>query len=95
MDLRSTLNLPDPNFTIPMKADLPNLEPRIQARWTEEGIYSKIQKIRAGAPAFVFHDGPPYTNSPIHIGTALNKILKDFACKSRTMMGYRVPFVPG
>ena len=94
-DLRSTLNLPDPNFTIPMKADLPNLEPRIQARWDEIGIYHVIQKARKGAPVFVYHDGPPYTNSPIHIGTAMNKILKDFAVKSRTMLGYRVPFVPG
>jgi isoleucyl-tRNA synthetase len=95
MDLKSTLNLPDPNFTIPMKADLPNLETRIQARWDEEGIYHLIQASRENAPSFVLHDGPPYTNSPIHIGTALNKILKDFVVKSRTMMGYRAPYVPG
>jgi isoleucyl-tRNA synthetase len=95
MDFRSTLNLPDPNFTIPMKADLPNLEPRIQARWNEIGIYHRIQEARKDAPTFVLHDGPPYTNSPIHIGTALNKILKDFVLKSRTMMGFRTPYVPG
>jgi isoleucyl-tRNA synthetase len=95
MDLRSTLNLPDPDFTIPMKADLPALEPRIQERWAEANLYHHIQEARKDAPTFVLHDGPPYTNSPIHIGTALNKILKDFVVKSRTMMGYRAPYVPG
>ncbi len=95
MDLRSTLNLPDPAFTIPMKADLPKLEPAIQAKWDEERIYHEILKAREGAPTFVVHDGPPYTNSPVHIGTALNKILKDFSVKSRTMMGFRCPYVPG
>lgn len=95
MDFRSTLNLPDPNFTIPMKADLPQLEPKILARWEEIGIYHRIQEARKDAPTFVLHDGPPYTNSPIHIGTALNKILKDLVTKSRTMMGFRCPYVPG
>lgn len=95
MDLRSTLNLPDPEFTIPMKADLPTLEPRIQAEWDRQGIYHRILESRQGAPDFILHDGPPYTNSPIHLGTALNKILKDFIVKSRTMMGYRAPYVPG
>ncbi|HTQ09914.1 MAG TPA: isoleucine--tRNA ligase [Fimbriimonadaceae bacterium] len=95
MDLRSTLNLPDPSFTIPMKADLPKLEPSIQARWDEIGIYHRILEARAGAPDYVFHDGPPYTNDEIHLGTALNKILKDFVVKSRTMLGYRTPYVPG
>ena len=93
MDLR--LNLPDASATIPMKANLPALEPQIQARWDAEGIYAKIQAARQGAPTFVLHDGPPYTNSPIHIGTALNKILKDFVLKSRTLMGYWAPYVPG
>jgi isoleucyl-tRNA synthetase len=95
MDLRSTLNLPDPDFSIPMKADLPQREPEIQRRWDEQNLYHLIQASRQTAPAFVLHDGPPYTNSPIHIGTALNKILKDFVVKSRTMMGYRAPYVPG
>ena len=95
MDLRNTLNLPDPAFTIPMKADLPKLEPTILAIWEQEQIYHVIQESRKGAPTFVLHDGPPYTNSPIHIGTALNKILKDFVVKSRTMMGFRAPYVPG
>ena len=78
-----------------MKADLTHLEPTIQARWEEIGIYHEIQKARENAPTFVLHDGPPYTNDPIHIGTAMNKILKDFVLKSRTMMGYRAPYVPG
>ena len=95
MDLRNTLNLPDPAFTIPMKADLPKLEPSILASWEEEQIYHIIQESRKDAPTFFLHDGPPYTNSPIHIGTALNKILKDFVVKSRTMMGFRAPYVPG
>ncbi|MBN9502543.1 MAG: isoleucine--tRNA ligase [Armatimonadetes bacterium 55-13] len=95
MDFRQTLNLPDPDFTIPMKAGLPSLEPQIQSIWDSEQIYHKIQASRKDAPSFVLHDGPPYTNSPIHIGTALNKILKDFVVKSRTMMGFRAPYVPG
>ncbi len=95
MDLRNTLNLPDPAFTIPMKADLPKLEPAIQAKWEEERIYHVIQEVRRDAPSFVLHDGPPYTNGPVHIGTALNKILKDFVVKSRTLMGFRAPYVPG
>ncbi len=95
MDLRSTLNLPDPNFTIPMKAGLPQLEPQIQAEWKAQSLYHRIQESRKDAPTYVLHDGPPYTNSPIHIGTALNKVLKDFVVKSRTMMGFRAPYVPG
>ena len=95
MDLRSTLNLPDPGFTIPMKADLSALEPKLQKRWDEQRIYHRILEARAGAPTWILHDGPPYTNNPVHIGTALNKILKDFVVKSRSMMGFRAPYVPG
>ena len=95
MDLKGSLNLPDPSSTIPMKANLPSLEPEILMAWDESGLYHLIQKARMGEPTFVLHDGPPYTNSPIHIGTALNKILKDFVVKSRTMMGFRAPYVPG
>lgn len=95
MDLKSTLNLPDPNATIPMKANLPTLEASIQAKWEAEGIYQVIQAARADAPTFVLHDGPPYTNGQVHTGTALNKILKDLVMKSRTMMGFRTPYVPG
>lgn len=95
MDFRQTLNLPDPDFTIPMKAGLPTLEPQIQKIWDEEGLYHQIQESRKGKPTFILHDGPPYTNSPIHIGTAFQKTLKDFVVKSRTMMGYHAPYVPG
>ncbi len=95
MDLRSTLNLPDGEATIPMKANLPQLEARLQEEWERRSIYHEIQAARKDAPSFVLHDGPPYTNSPIHIGTALNKVLKDFVTKSRTMMGFRCPYVPG
>lgn len=95
MDLKSTLLLPDADATIPMKANLPQLEPSIQAIWNEKHLYNHIQSKRHDAPTFVLHDGPPYTNSGIHLGTALNKILKDFVVKSRTMMGYRAPYVPG
>lgn len=100
MDLRNTLNLPDADATIPMKANLAALEPKILAEWSQLsgeklGIYHFIQASRKDKPSFVLHDGPPYTNSPIHIGTALNKVLKDFVVKSRTMMGFRAPYVPG
>lgn len=95
MEFKSTLNLPDPEFTIAMKADLGQREPSIQAKWDEMGLYHRIQEARKDAPTFVLHDGPPYTNSPIHIGTALNKILKDFVVKSRNLMGYRSPYIPG
>lgn len=95
MNLKDTLNLPDAEFSIPMKANLTQQEPTIQALWNEIGIYERIQEARKDAPVYLLHDGPPYTNGPIHIGTALNKILKDFVVKSRTMMGFRCPYVPG
>ncbi|MCH8273683.1 MAG: isoleucine--tRNA ligase [Armatimonadetes bacterium] len=95
MDLRSTLNLPDPEFTIPMRANLAKNEPVIQARWDEIGVYRLVQKARRGAPTFILHDGPPYTNSPVHIGTALNKALKDFVVKYKTLRGFHCPYVPG
>lgn len=93
MNYRDTLNLPRTDF--PMKANLAKKEPEILERWIKERIYEKILKEREGAPLFVLHDGPPYANGHIHIGHALNKILKDFVLKSRSMMGYRTPFVPG
>lgn len=95
MNLKDTLNLPDAEFTIPMKADLATREPGIQKIWDEEGIYHQILASRKGAPSFVLHDGPPYTNGPIHIGTGFNKILKDFVVKSHSLMGFRAPYVPG
>jgi isoleucyl-tRNA synthetase len=95
MEFRATLNLPDPDFTIPMKADLPRTEPQIQAAWDRARLYHRILETRKDAPTFVLHDGPAYTNSPIHIGTALNKILKDFVVKSHSMLGFQAPYVPG
>ncbi len=95
MDLKSTLNLPDPDFTIAMKADLPVREPQIQADWKANNVYKQIQDASKGRPKFILHDGPPYTNSPIHLGTALNKCLKDFVVKYKTMRGFHAPYVPG
>lgn len=95
MDLKSTLNLPDAEWSIPMRAGLTSLEPKIQAQWDELNLYQAIQERLKDAPTFVFHDGPPYTNSPIHMGTAMNKVLKDMICRSQTLMGRRAPFVPG
>lgn len=97
MDFKATLNLPDPSSAIPMKADLAKREPDMQACWDEMGLYRSIISARreAGAPPFVLHDGPPYTNGPIHLGTSLNKILKDFVVKSQSLMGRRAPYVPG
>jgi len=88
---KSTLNLPKTEF--PMKAGLTAREPERLKQW--EGLYQAIQERRKDAPIYVMHDGPPFANGDVHMGTALNKILKDFVVKSRTMMGYRVPFVPG
>lgn len=93
LDLKSTLNLPAK--ILPMKANLVHSEPARLQRWKELNLYHRILASRAGRPLFVLHDGPPYANGNIHIGHALNKILKDFIVKSRTMMGYACPFVPG
>ncbi len=95
MDWKQTLNLPNADFTIPMKADLATREPELQRRWAEIQIYNLLQESRKDAKSFVLHDGPPYTNGPIHNGTALNKLLKDFVLKSRSLMGFRCPYVPG
>ena len=93
LDLKSTINLPRTDF--PMKANLPQNEPKILARWEEMGIYERIRAARKGAPRFVLHDGPPYANGEIHLGHALNKCLKDFIVKSKTMSGMDSPYVPG
>ena len=92
-DWKDTLNLPRTGFR--MKASLPTTEPRAIARWHEMDLYGQIRERRAGAPRFVLHDGPPYANGEIHLGTALNKILKDFVIKARTMAGFDAPYVPG
>jgi isoleucyl-tRNA synthetase len=93
VDLKSTLNLPRTAF--PMKASLPQNEPKQLAEWEETRLYHRIQQARAGAPAYVLHDGPPYPTGTIHLGTGLNKILKDMVVKSKTMAGFRAPYVPG
>lgn len=90
---KETLNLPKTEF--PMKAGLAQREPEMLAKWESDGLYEKIQAARADAPTYVMHDGPPFANGDVHMGTALNKVLKDFVVKSRTMLGYRAPFVPG
>ena len=89
MDLKSTINLPKTDF--PMKANLPQNEPKILARWNDMRIYDRIREARRGAPTFILHDGPPYASGPIHLGHALNKCLKDFIVKSRTMSGFDSP----
>jgi isoleucyl-tRNA synthetase len=93
LDLKKTVNLPKTNFA--QKANLAQTEPARLKKWTEAGLYQMIRRARAGAEKFILHDGPPYANADIHLGTALNKILKDFIVKSRTMMGYDAPYVPG
>jgi isoleucyl-tRNA synthetase len=92
-DLRTTLNLPKTDF--PMKANLPQAEPRRLERWKQEDLYGRVREARRGRPSFVLHDGPPYANGHIHLGTALNKILKDVVVRSRSMMGYDAPYRPG
>ncbi|MBI4444621.1 MAG: isoleucine--tRNA ligase [Acidobacteria bacterium] len=93
VDLKSTLNLPRTDFS--MKASLPVNEPRFLKRWEEMRLYEKIRQARGNRPTFVLHDGPPYANGHIHLGHALNKILKDFIVKCRTMAGFNSPYVPG
>jgi isoleucyl-tRNA synthetase len=92
-DWKDTLNLPRTDF--PMKANLQTAEPQALARWKEMGLYERIRESRRGRPKFVLHDGPPYANGKIHIGTAMNKILKDLVVKTRTMMGFDAPYVLG
>jgi isoleucyl-tRNA synthetase len=90
---KDTVNLPRTDF--PMKANLQTAEPEWLARWRDMDLYGRIRAARAGRPKFVLHDGPPYANGHIHIGHALNKILKDFVVRSRTMAGFDAPYVPG
>jgi len=93
MDYKDSLNLPKTNF--PMKANLSKGEPEILKEWEEKDIYSKIKSATKNQNKFILHDGPPYANGHIHIGTALNKILKDIIIKSKTMAGYRSDYLPG
>jgi isoleucyl-tRNA synthetase len=92
-ELKETINLPKTKFA--QKANLPQSEPARLKKWAEMDLYQQIRRARAGAPRFILHDGPPYANADIHLGTALNKNLKDFVVKSRTMLGFDAPYVPG
>ena len=91
--LKQTLNLPKTDF--PMKANLPANEPGRLAAWEAMDLYGQIRKARAGAAKYVLHDGPPYANGAIHLGHALNKCIKDFVVKTKTMAGFDAPYVPG
>ncbi len=93
LELKKTVNLPKTDFA--QKANLGQAEPARLKKWTDARLYEAIQTERNGAEKFILHDGPPYANADIHIGTALNKILKDFVVKSRSMMGFSAPYVPG
>src|SRR5579883_1325465 len=92
-DYKATLQLPKTDF--PMKANLPKREPETLRRWEAERLYEQILAARREASTWILHDGPPYANGRVHLGTALNKVLKDFVVRSRSMLGYRTPFVPG
>src|SRR5437868_234768 len=93
VDYKHTLNLPETKF--PMKGDLAQREPGTLKVWEERGLYDKIRAAAKGRPRFVLHDGPPYANGDIHIGHAVNKILKDVIVKSKTLAGFDAPYVPG
>src|SRR5436309_7923603 len=93
LDIKQSVNLPRTDF--PMKANLPEREPVLLRRWEEFQLYAKLREARKGRPRFLLHDGPPYANGNIHLGQALNKILKDMVVKSRNMMGYDAAFRPG
>jgi len=93
MDYKKTLNLPTTKF--PMKASLARREPAQLSLWDENRLYEKIRQVSKGRKKFILHDGPPYANGHIHIGTALNKILKDIIVRSRQMAGYDAVYVPG
>ncbi|MFT5483225.1 MAG: isoleucyl-tRNA synthetase [Halieaceae bacterium] len=92
-DYKDTLNLPSTDF--PMKANLAQREPQRLAQWQRDGLYEKIREASAGKPKFILHDGPPYANGDLHCGHAVNKILKDFIIKSKTLGGFDAPYIPG
>jgi isoleucyl-tRNA synthetase len=92
-DYKDTLNLTDTPF--PMRGDLPKREPLWVGQWQEKKLYQRIREVCAGRPRFVLHDGPPYANGDIHIGHAVNKVLKDIIVRSKTLAGFDAPYVPG
>ncbi|SEN62255.1 Isoleucyl-tRNA synthetase [Amphibacillus marinus] len=93
MDYKETLLMPNTEF--PMRGNLPNKEPKMQESWEEAKLYQQVQERTAGRPLYVLHDGPPYANGDLHMGHALNKVLKDFVVKYKSMSGYHAPYVPG
>ena len=93
MDYKDTLNMPKTNFE--MRGNLGKREPLFQERWAETDLYQEVLKKNEGHKSFVLHDGPPYANGSIHVGHALNKILKDFIVRYKTMDGYYCPYIPG
>src|SRR4030067_2305059 len=93
IDYKNTLNLPQTDF--PMKASLATREPEILKHWQEINLYGKLREQGRGRPKYVLHDGPPYANGDIHIGHAVNKILKDLIVKTKTLSGFDAPYVPG
>ena len=93
MGYQETLNLPQTPF--PMKGELNRREPEILAEWQEKGLYDRLMEQNRGRTSFILHDGPPYANGHIHIGHALNKILKDIIVKARSMAGFYAPYIPG
>lgn len=93
MDYNKTLNLPVTDF--PMRASLPQREPEMAKKWDEDGLYKEIIRRREGKPQYILHDGPPYANGDVHLGTALNKVLKDMVVRYKNLAGYRSDYVPG
>ena len=93
MDYKSTINLPRTPFA--MKANLANREPGMVKEWEDDELYQKIQQKTSDRPLWILHDGPPYANGDIHMGHAVNKILKDIVVKSRLLAGFQSPYVPG
>lgn len=93
MSYKDTLHMPQTDF--PMRGNLPKREPEMQQKWEEEQIYQKVQERTKGRPKFILHDGPPYANGDLHMGHALNKVLKDIIVRHKSMAGYDAPYVPG
>src|SRR5690554_5376816 len=92
-DYKHTLNLPETEF--PMRGNLAQREPQMLEQWYADDVYGLIRQAKAGKPVFILHDGPPYANGDIHIGHAVNKILKDIIVRSKTLAGFDAPYVPG
>ena len=92
-DYNNTLNLPQTDF--PMRGNLPAKEPGMLADWDAHQRYQKLMKKNEGKPKYILHDGPPYANGDIHLGTALNKVLKDMVVKYKNMSGFQAPYIPG